>query len=218
MKKHLIQTVAVILTFCLLAQPALIRAFLDGGLSSVTVYAAEAPASKASEFVSDMRLYQSDNPDKAKEKAKADGYTLFEDNGRPVDLNEDTDENHVFVGYKTSADENEAYRDIKMLEMDRGYQWYDYLRVAEAQMEKIEPQAADIIIAATEMKEKLDKGSRMAKYARDYLNLMYFTEKVDYYYDQPANKRIALGDWLLSNKIKSVLQLSVLFSLSPTSR
>ena len=203
MKKHFIQTVAVILTVCLLAQPSLIRAVLDGGLSSVKVYAAETSASKAKDFVSDLRLYQSSSPSKAKEKAKADGYTLFESNGNPVDLNEDTGEDYIFVGYKTTTDEAQAYRDIKMLEMDRGYEWYDYLKVVEGQTEKIEPQAADVIIAATEMKEKLKAGSRMAKYAKDFLNLMYFTEKVEQFLKQPAEKRIALGDWLLSDKISA---------------
>ena len=202
MKNRIMQIVAILLAVCLLAEPSLFKVVTNDS-AVVKVYAAETAQSNAKDFVSDLRIYQSSSPSKAKEKAKAEGYTLFEENGNPVDLNEDTDEDYIFIGYKTSADEAEAYRDIKMLEMDRGYEWYNYLKVVEAQMEKIEPQAADIIIAANEMKEKLKAGSRMAKYAKDFLNLMYFTENVENHYNQPTEKRIALGDWLLSENINT---------------
>ena len=174
-------------------------------------------------YVSDLRLYKSAQGKAAETAAKAnsEGYQLFSDGSTPVDLNEYTDRDNIYLGYKTTDDETQAIRSIKMLEMGHGYEWYDYQKVAEGQMEKIEPLAADIKIAAEEFRENLSKGSRAAKIAKDYLNYLYYTtdsDGADYsdnktystleqliadntYYKNSDEKKVYLGDYLTSGEV-----------------
>lgn len=215
MHKKIIRFIALALTVCLLAEPLILKAFTDEGQVIVKVSAAEneEAASKAEDFISDLRLYKTGDVEKAKAKAKEEGYTLFSSGDTPVDLNQYTGKDYITLGYKTSKDEKNAVRDIKMLEMGNGYEWYDYLKVVEGQTEKLEPQAADVVIAANEMKANLNNGSRAAKMAKEYLNYLYFTENVDLFFqyfdsdtlrstDMPKTvSRYKLGDWLMSSDI-----------------
>ncbi len=214
MLKKIIRITAIMLTLCILAEPALFKAITDDGQLIAEVYAAEdgEAASKAEDFISDLRLYKSSDVAKAKAQAEQEGFTLFSSGDTPVDLNQYTGRDYITLGYKTSKDEKDAIRDIKMLEMGNGYEWYDYIKVIEGQTEKLEPQAADVIVAANEMNAKLNSGSQAAKMARDYLNYLYFTEDIEMYlmYMDKDNLnakvpkavvRHKLGDWLMSTDI-----------------
>ena len=59
--------------------------------------------------------------------------------------------------------------------MYHGYEWFDFQRIAEGKMDKFEPMAADIATAAVEFRKNLEKGSKAATEAKDFLNFMYFT-------------------------------------------
>ena len=212
MLKRILRLVAITLTICLLAEPLIFKALTEEGQSLIKVYAAEdeEAVAKAEDFVSDLRLYKTGDLEKAKTQAAKEGYTLFSSGDKPVDLNEYTGRDYITLGYKTSKDEKNAVRDIKMLEMGNGYEWYDYVKVVEGQTEKLEPQAADVIIAANEMKAKLNNGSRSAKMAKDYLNYLYFTENIDIFFQNMETldadlPQVAvphkLGDWLMSSDI-----------------
>ena len=213
MMRKIKRLLAVMLTVCLLAEPLIFKALTDEGQGFVKVYAAEdGKAAKAENFVSDLRLYKTSDLASAKKQAAQEGYTLFSSGETPVDLNEYTGKDYITLGYKTSKDEKDAVRDVKMLEMGNGYEWYDYIKVIEGQTEKLEPQAADIVIAANEMKAKLKEGSRAASMAKDYLNFLYFTKDIETYlesYNKDTLKadipkggyRCELGDWLVSEDI-----------------
>ncbi|MCR5587382.1 MAG: hypothetical protein K6F77_07615 [Lachnospiraceae bacterium] len=161
----------------------------------------ETKTTNAKGYVSDMKIFSAENQDTRNKRAKEyedKGYKIFKDNnGTPVDLNESTGRDYVCLAYKTTDDESDAIRSVKMLEMDQGYEWFSYQTVAEGQMEKLEPAAADIIVAAREFKDNLSKGSKSAKYAKDYLNYLYFTQKVNYSYSYlTKEKKYPLGDYL----------------------
>ena len=144
--------------------------------SGETASAAEAGAAGYT-YVSDIRLYQGNgrSRDAIVKLAAEEGYTIFSEKEVPVNLKETTEHDAVYVGYKTTDDEDEAIRSLKTLEMKRGYEWFDYQKIAEGQMEKMETVASDLAIAVNEFKRNLKNGSESARYAKDYLNYMYFT-------------------------------------------
>ena len=110
-------------------------------------------------YVSDLRLYKTSGSNRANviAQAKAEGYTIATENDTPINLNEFTERDDILLGYKTSAKREEAITDVRMLEMDHGYEWFDYQRVAEMQMDKMDVLAADIGIAAVEFSNNLKK-------------------------------------------------------------
>lgn len=153
------------------------------------------------DYISDIRLYKCSSKEikKTIEKAESEGYIIYTEGERPVDLNEYTEKDCIFLGFKTSKEETEAVRGMKMLEMGHGYDWFDYQKIAEGQMEKIEPLAADIKLAGAEMAENIRKGGKAAILAKDYLNYLYFTKKVDYQnvsVTKEKQVRYPMGDYL----------------------
>ena len=151
------------------------------------------------QYVSEIRLFKGDA---ARKKGESDGWTIVSDGDDAANLNEVLTPNSptVYLGYKTTDDESEAIRDVKMLEMDRGYQWFDYQKVAEGQMDKLEPMIADLVKASAEFKKNLADGSKAAEKAKAYLNLLYFTG------DYPeggktSGEKIFLGDYLSSGNV-----------------
>ncbi len=149
-------------------------------------------------YVSEIRLFQanSDNMDQIKEQAEKDGWIIAEEGDTPIDLNQYTGRDDIILGYKTSKNAEDAITDIKMLEMGHGYQWFDYQRVAESQMDKLEGLAADIGTASAEFSEKVSDGSRSAQYAKDYLNFLYFTDSA-----KSGDGKTLLGDYFSSGSI-----------------
>ena len=149
-------------------------------------------------YVSDLRLYKTSGSNRANviAQAKAEGYTIATENDTPINLNEFTERDDILLGYKTSAKREEAITDVRMLEMDHGYEWFDYQRVAEMQMDKMDVLAADIGIAAVEFSNNLKKKSRAAEFAKDYLNYLYFTDTA-----KGDGPRHSLGDYLASGDV-----------------
>ena len=207
-KKIVRKIVAAALAVLMMAEPPVsdysdcVRAETESG----TAAGAEAEDGEAQEddgsddqsgakpFVSDVRLYQmgGESVEALIERAEKEGYTLFTLDGDVVNINNDTGELPVCIGYRTTDKEEEAIRAIKTLEMNRGYEWFDYQVVAEGQMEKIEPLAAELILTADEFRTNLENGSRAAGIAKDYLNYLYFTKS--------DNTRNSLGDYLLGGE------------------
>ena len=161
----------------------------------------EAPSERL--YVSELRLFKGEEDCK---KGESEGWIIVKNDETFSNLNEVTTEGSpaVYLGYKTTTNEDEAIRDIKMLEMDREYKWFDYQKVAEGQMAKLEPMVADIATAAVEFKDNLAGGSKAAAKAKAYLNLLYFTK--DYPNgDKVTSEKIYLGDYLASGEVDQQL-------------
>ena len=146
-------------------------------------------------YVSDVRLFQVNGNNKFEimAQAESEGWTIAKEGENPVNLDEYTGRDDIIIGYKTSKNAEDAITDIKMLEMGHGYEWFDYQRVAENQMDKLEGLAADIGTASAEFSEKLSGGSRSAQYAKDYLNFLYFTDSA-----KSQSGKNYLGDYFSS--------------------
>ena len=97
--------------------------------------------------------------------------------------------------------------------MDREYEWFDYQKVAEGQMSKLEPMVADIVKASAEFKTNLDKGSKAAKKAKEFLNLLYFTEKYPEG-GETEGKKVLLGDYLADGKVDQQMLKKILVRMN----
>ena len=148
-------------------------------------------------YVSELRLFKTNGADKATvaEQARKDGWTIASDDSAAYNLNEYTERDGILLGYKTSTNRDDAITDIRMLEMGHGYDWFDYQRVAESQMDKIEGLAADLGAASVEFAKNLESNSRAAEFAKDFLNYLYFTDSVN---GQGTHHN--LGDFFASGK------------------
>ena len=158
-------------------------------------------------YVSELRIFKVpvDKRDSERTRIEADGWSLIKSGDLPADFNAGTGRDDVLIGYKTTTDEKKAIRDIKLLEMDHGYEWFDYQRIAEGQMDKFEPMAADIATAAVEFRKNLEKGSKAATEAKDFLNFMYFTKDILSGDKSKASEKIYMGDYLAGTDVDQQL-------------
>ena len=163
-------------------------------------------------YVSELRLFKGEDECR---KGESEGWTIVKNGDQNSNLNEVTTKESpsVYLGYKTTTDENEAIRDVKMLEMDREYEWFDYQKVAEGQMSKLEPMVADVVKASAEFKTNLDKGSKAAKKAKEFLNLLYFTEKYPEG-GETEGKKVLLGDYLAGGKVDQQMLKKILVRMN----
>lgn len=155
------------------------------------------------EYVSELRLFKGEDECR---KGESEGWIIVKDSEKNANLNEVTTKESpaVYLGYKTTTDESQAIRDIKMLEMDRGYKWFDYQKIAEGQMSKLDPMVADIATAAVEFKKNLAENSTAAQKARDFLNLLYFTRNYPNG-NKVEGEKVLLGDYLASGDVDQEL-------------
>ena len=147
-------------------------------------------------YISELRLFKAgDNREAVLSKARNEGWTIASEGEAPYDLNQFTQRDDIFLGYKTSGKKEDAITDVRMLEMDHGYEWFDYQTIAESQMDKIDVLAADLGVASVEFKNNLKAGSQAAQYAKDYLNYLYFTDST-----RDEGTRHNLGDYMASGE------------------
>lgn len=185
----------------LFGQPAGIYANLMPGFTE-TVYADEVEEETSSEdsdkdlvYVSDVRLFDSNDSKKAKQACEDAGYTLVNS-----DLNQGTGKNvvedwvsdagdgaYVYLGYKTTKNRDEAITSMKMVEMDTGYTSFDYESVEESMSPSMAYLAEDIVSAACEVIKNKAQGDICASKAQEYLNLYYI----------PYLRDKGLGDFLI---------------------
>ncbi len=123
------------------------------------------------EYVSDVRMYTADTPQEAKEMCTKDGYI-------PVDgdLNTGAEGGSVILGYQTTKDADQAVTDVRMMQMTSGFSTINYYELVERQYPQLDGFIADEYATINEFADRLDKGSRNAEIARDYLNLFTIPE------------------------------------------
>ena len=178
------------------------------------------------DYISELRLFKTDrnNYSSVVKKAQDDGWTIVSDNGTPADLNEWTERDSILLGYKTSKNRADAITDIRMLEMNHGYEYFDYQKIVESQYDKLDGLVADLAEASSEFAENVKKGNLAAKKAKECLNTLYFSRS---YNKTLAEKcgvltmglgadqdngadRVRLGDYLSSGKVdQDVLKMLI---------
>ena len=133
------------------------------------------------DYISEIKIYEGSCKNAAKE-----GYTVLkDDDGDPVDLNEDSGSNDtgakgdkaVYLGYKTTKKASEAITDLALMNMKGGYDVAEYDKLMDGQMsQQIVPFVEKFLAAINEYRENYDsadaKNRQRAEYIHDALNKM----------------------------------------------
>ena len=144
---------------------AIILALLIAGTLPAQVFADSMP-----EYISEVKIGMGKKAADA-EKALAGYKILSDENGNPVDLNDDAGgglgskgEKVVYLGYKTTTDRKEAITDLALMNMKGGYSVQEYEALMETQMK------SQIIPLVESFQAAIDE------------------YRINYYSDNPANQ------------------------------
>lgn len=165
-------------------------------------------AGNEQKYISDIKIGMGETSDQASKELLADGYTILkDDSGNYADLNkdagakstlkEDSRQRIVYLGYKTTADANDAITDLAVMNMNGGYSYEDYENVVQTHMNtQIKPFVDRFITTLNEYRENLKKPQDSANYKRANYYKTLLNKLTD---DDTGDK--PLGD-LLENKTK----------------
>ena len=113
---------------------AVFMAILMGTLLPVQVFA-DTP-----DYISEVKVYEGNC-----KNAEKEGYTILcGDNGKPIDLNDDSGSDEigakgdksVYLGYKTTKDKDDAITDLALMNMKGGYDCAEYDKLMDGQMSR----------------------------------------------------------------------------------
>ncbi len=136
-------------------------------------------------YISEVKVFQAETEAEAQRLCESEGFTCAQKN-----LNGGTGKDAVFMGYKLTENKNLALYDIKLLQMNDGYDIKDYAE-ANAELEKSNSGAAETMYAsANEFIVNYRDGSPKAIEAYTGLNL----------FNIPEADNAKLGDYILQGK------------------
>ncbi|SDB07401.1 hypothetical protein SAMN02910417_00548 [Eubacterium oxidoreducens] len=139
----------------------------------LTAYAAE------KEYVKAIKISYADTKEKAA-KEIGDEYTILD-----KDFN-DGMKSHAWIGYSTTSDPDLAITDIKVMNMNGGFNYSDYEALLNEQKAAIKEQVDTVVPALVEYAKNYDVGMDTAKGIYEMLNV---------FYEDDSEKN--LGDFLL---------------------
>ena len=168
--------------------------FLSVILAFCTAFVLLAPpianAANAVIYVEDIKIYECEDEDDAEAEAKkwfADHGYVF--SGINVNAGTSTDD-HAYLGYKTTTNQDMVITDIRMMAMDTGYTIYNYEDMRNYIASQKAGTAQTLQSAAVTFAANYKAGSPKAKDAYEGLNLFHVG-------DQNKTK---LGDYILVGK------------------
>ena len=165
-----------------LAAAVTMTATVGGGKINIlpnTNVVAHAATENDKEYVSSIVISYSDTYEGA-QKELGDEYTVLD-----KDFN-DGMSSHAWIGYSTTDDEDMAITDIKVMNMNGGFNYSDYEELLKSQKEAIREQVDIVVPALIEYAKNYDAGLETAKGVCEALNV---------YYEDDSEKN--LGDFLL---------------------
>ncbi len=135
-------------------------------------------AGNEQKYISEVKIGMGETSDQASKELLADGYTILkDDSGNYADLNKDAGakstlkegprQRIVYLGYKTTADANDAITDLAVINMRGGYSFEDYEKLVQTHMDtQIKPFVDRFITTLNEYRENLKKPQDSANYKR----------------------------------------------------
>ena len=146
-----------------------------------------AASSGNEQYLSDLKAVSGKESDAEKLKAELSnaGYQVLD-----KDLNDDKKQSS-FLGYKTTANKEEALTDIKLMNMNGDYSYSDYEVMQEKQRGETQELIDSLVPAVEEYRVNYGKGDLKAISAHDLLNK---------FYDDDTDSQ--LGDFLLECSLK----------------
>ena len=138
---------------------------------------ASAADSKEQKYISEVKIGMGETSEQASKELLDEGYTILKDGGEYADLNKDAgsksalkegpNQKIVYLGYKTTADANDAITDLAVMNMNGGYSFEDYEKLVQTHMDtQIKPFVDRFIATLNEYRENLKKPQDSANYKR----------------------------------------------------
>ena len=158
-------------------------------------------AARATYYLSDLKLAEADSAEEAKKLLTEAGYTVLDKN-----LNPDGDK-AVYLGFKKSTNVDDAITDIRVMNMNGGFNITDYETIKNDAIQEYKKTIDNYRIAAKEFAENYKAGKKEALLAYRQLN---------YYYVEKDGVKTNMGDYLLNFPEKNEDFADILFKGNPT--
>ena len=142
-----------------------------------------ASAGRATYYLSDLKMAEAKTADEAKKLLKDAGFTVLDKNLNPGG------DKAVYLGYKKSTNVDDAITDVKVMNMNGGFNVSDYDSIVEDALEEYGKEVNSLRIAAKEFAENYKAGKKEALNAYRQLN---------YYYIEVNGKKVNMGDYMLN--------------------
>ena len=141
-----------------------------------------ASAGRVTYYLSDLKMAEADTEEEAKNILSANGYIVLDKNLNPGG------DKAVYLGYMKSTNVDDAITDIRVMNMNGGFNISDYESIVEDALQEYKKEVDDIRIAANEFAKNYKAGKKEAQLAYRQLN---------YYYVEIDKKQVNMGDYML---------------------
>ena len=141
-----------------------------------------ASAGRVTYYLSDLKMAEADTEEEAKNILSSNGYIVLDKNLNPGG------DKAVYLGYMKSTNVDDAITDIRVMNMNGGFNISDYESIVEDALQEYKKEVDDIRIAANEFAENYKAGKKEAQLAYRQLN---------YYYVEIDKKQVNMGDYML---------------------
>ena len=158
-------------------------------------------AARVTYYLSDLKLAEADTEQEAKKLLTDAGYTVLDKNLNPGGGKV------VYLGYKKSKNVDDAITDVRIMNMDGGFNVSDYETIKNDALEEYSKTVDNLRIAAKEFAENYKAGKREALLAYRQLN---------YYYVEKKGVKTNMGDYMLNFPAKNEDFADILFKGNPT--
>ena len=142
-----------------------------------------ASAGRVTYYLSDLKIAEANTADEAKKLLTDAGYTVLDKNLNPGG------DKAVYLGYMKSKNVDDAITDVRVMNMNGGFNVSDYDSIVEEALQTYKKEVDNIRIAAKEFAENYKAGKREAQLAYRQLN---------YYYVEIDKKQVKMGDYMLN--------------------
>ncbi len=143
-----------------------------------------ASAGRVTYYLSDLKMAEAATVDEAKQLLTAAGYEILDKNLNPGG------DKVVYLGYKKSKNVDDAITDVKVMNMNGGFNISDYETIFEEAMDTYSSEVNNLRIAANEFAANYKAGKKEAQLAYRQLNY--------YYVENDKGVKTNMGDYMLN--------------------
>ena len=143
-----------------------------------------ASAGRVTYYLSDLKMAEAATEDEAKKMLTDAGFTVLDKNLNPGG------DKAVYLGYKKSKNVDDAITDVKVMNMNGGFNISDYETIFEEAMDTYSSEVNNIRIAANEFAANYKAGKKEALNAYRQLNY--------YYVEDDKGVKTNMGDYMLN--------------------
>ena len=143
-----------------------------------------ASAGRVTYYLSDLKMAEAATEDEAKNLLTGAGYEILDKNLNP------SGGKAVYLGYKKSTNVDDAITDVKVMNMNGGFNVSDYETIFEEAMDTYSSEVNNLRIAAKEFAENYKAGKKEAQLAYRQLNY--------YYVENDKGVKTNMGDYMLN--------------------